>query len=42
MSYIGTNWTPAPAFNIRTRRIGGMRWVWIGRLAFCFCIKRAR
>lgn len=40
MSYLGANWAPAPLLNVRTRKIGGMRWVWFGRFAIAFCIKK--
>lgn len=26
---------------VRTRKIGGMRWVWLGRFAIAFCIKKS-
>lgn len=29
-------------FNVRTRKIGGLRFIWIGRLVFSFCIKKPR
>jgi hypothetical protein len=32
---------PPPAF-FRTRKVGGLRFVWCGRLVMSFCIKRQR
>jgi hypothetical protein len=32
---------PAPAF-FRTRKVGGLRFIWCGRLVMSFCIKRGR
>lgn len=32
---------PTPALNISTRKVGGLRFIRIGRLCFSFCICRA-
>lgn len=29
-----------PLLNIRTRRVGGLRFVWVGRFVFSFCIRK--
>lgn len=28
-----------PMFNVRSRRVGGLRFVWVGRFVFSFCIR---
>lgn len=28
-----------PIFNFHTRRVGGLRFVWIGRFVFSFCVR---
>ena len=33
--------TNEPMFNVSTRRIGGLRFVWVGRFVFSFCVKRS-
>lgn len=35
-------WAHVPPGTIRTRKVGGLRFVWIGRLVFSFCITRQR
>jgi hypothetical protein len=29
-----------PVFNFYTRRVGGLRFVWLGRFVFSFCVRR--
>lgn len=29
-----------PLFNISTRRVGGLRFVWVGRFVFSFCVRK--
>ncbi len=29
-----------PMFNVRTRKVGGLRFVRIGRFVFSFCVRR--
>jgi hypothetical protein len=29
-----------PVFNFYTRRVGGLRFIWLGRFVFSFCVRR--
>jgi hypothetical protein len=31
-----------PVWNVRTRKVGGLRFVWVGRLCFSFCLTRSK